>query len=257
MWLFQLIIPKERAAYVNPPQDPTVESTYYGAKNQFTFEEQPLHMQYVTEPRRIRRFAKPMVYFAIAVSGVLTVAQWLLSAGNLIFLWTINSSHTLKPYFEVQNAVTDPTSIAPNMPATCIDYLKNNSISSTLVSGMNADDKYFMSGMTAFQFVFCTLIFALSVCGKCLKGRGNTGHTFNMVKTSASVTLFAITLPLISTLVYAFAFERGATNVYYTNALNATGGCTFATVEMNARWGYWDVTYDRPFRIAMAALGVL
>lgn len=44
-------------------------------------------------------------------------------------------------------------------------------------------------------------------------------------------------------------------DVRFTNDLSVTGGCTFAYVNMNKRYGYWDVEVERGFRIVMSLLG--
>jgi hypothetical protein len=83
--------------------------------------------------------------------------------------------------------------------------------------------------MATYQFGICFLVFVLRIFGQFMKGKGNTGHTFNMLIISAYITLAAVVLPMISVIVYTFAFERRTINMYYTNQLNVTGGCTFTT----------------------------
>jgi len=50
--------------------------------------------------------------------------------------------------------------------------------------------------------------------------------------------------------------ERGAVNVVFTNNATRTGGCTFATVGMDKRFGYYDVKEGLALRVAQSVLGI-
>jgi len=50
--------------------------------------------------------------------------------------------------------------------------------------------------------------------------------------------------------------ERGAVNVVFTNNATQTGGCTFATVGMDKRFGYFDVKEGLALRVAQSVLGI-
>jgi hypothetical protein len=79
-----------------------------------------------------------------------------------------------------------------------------------------------------------------------------------MLRTSASATLATLGLPALVTGVWVLSkvvFGSEDVTLYYTKDLTATGGCTFGVVNMNKRWGYWDVQYELGFRIAMSVLG--
>lgn len=79
-----------------------------------------------------------------------------------------------------------------------------------------------------------------------------------MLKLSAYATLVTLGVPTLFTGIWiVIKVTVGSQDVVlrYTNDVTQTGGCTFAMVNMDKKWGYWDVQYELPYRIVMSLFG--
>ena len=83
-------------------------------------------------------------------------------------------------------------------------------------------------------------------------------RTLRMLKLSAWTSLFTIGLPALATgfwILGAVTFGGQDVVLAHTNNLVTTGQCTFGVVNMDRRWGFWDVQIESSFRIIMSLVG--
>ncbi|KAH6639143.1 hypothetical protein C7974DRAFT_469733 [Boeremia exigua] len=227
----------------------------------FTEQAQPLYensgsetkhtdFQSVTETATHR--IRPRMYWASMAFAVVTIVQWCMSlavvALHFKYSWLDKGNHPT--YVETPRAVSNPSSIA-RMPQSCLDWLEQ---SSDLVASKLLDMKLVQVLFTlinAFQFVVCTLVVLFSTRSRY--------RILGKLKISAWASLLSLGLPALGTgiwIIAKVAFGNQDIWITYTHNTTTTGGCTFAAVTMDRQWGYWDVQYNLPVRIAMSALGV-
>lgn len=207
--------------------------------------------QIVSEHGAKRR--RPILFWVSTVVAFITFLQWCLSltvvALHFRYSWFDKSSHPT--YVAVSGALADPSSIA-TMPQACLDWLNSSPLATSELLDINVEQTV-MTLLVAIQFVICTIVVVIN-------GAAQSGHrrTLGMLKVSAWASLATLGLPAIGTgfwVLGAVIFGNQDAWLTYTNNLNTTGGCTFGVVGMDRRWGYWDVEYQRPYRIAMSVLG--
>jgi hypothetical protein len=222
--------------------------------------------QQPVEPNQSLRPSNPKIFFATIVLAVVTGLMWILTLLTVIKRWqqTFITSPTIQTYYESSKAVADPTLLGA-MPSTCIDWLKSGGpVSSTL---LDPDvDEFMMVAVTTFQLLGCSAVlytglkpsipFLNKKAG--LEAASPFRQTHRMLKLSAYATFITLAIPALVTGIWIIVTVTvGSQNVLlqYTNDLTQTGGCTFAIVNMNKKWGYWDVQYELPYRIIMSIFG--
>jgi hypothetical protein len=206
----------------------------------------------ITSEHGTRR-RRPTLFWVSVIFGFISFLQWCMSltvvALHFRYSWFDKSSHPT--YVEVSRALDDPSSIA-TMPQACLNWLKSTPLATSELLDIHVEQTV-MTLIVAAQFVACTIflvIFSLQQSGR--------RRTLRMLKVSAAASLASLGLPAMGTgfwILGAVIFGNQDVWLMYTNNLNTTGGCTFGVVNMDRRWGYWDVQYERPYRIAMSVLG--
>ena len=206
------------------------------------------------------RRTKPALFWASVAIGVVTLVQWCMSLAVTITHWryTWSDNPQTQTYFEALAAVADPSTIG-NMPASCLEFLKSTNLEAYGLIDVNVD-QFIMVILTTFQLIASTvvLIFATKRFFSSRNVDSSYRRTFWMLKISASAVLATLGLPALVTGVLVLSkvvFGSQDVTLNYTKDLTATGGCTFGVVNMDKRWGYWDVQNELGFRIAMSALG--
>jgi hypothetical protein len=192
-------------------------------------------------------------YYWISITfGVITIIQWCMSltvvALHFRYSWMDRLSHPT--YVETFNAVNNPSSVAI-MPQACLNWLQQSAglIASELLDIHVVQVVHTL--IVALQFIMCTVVV--------LFRGGGRHHILGKLKISALASLVTLGIPAIGTglwILGTVVFGTQDTWLTYTHNLTTTGGCTFGAVAMNRQWGYWDVQYERPYRIAMSVLGV-
>jgi hypothetical protein len=156
-------------------------------------------------------------------------------------------------YVEIAKAIADPATIGQNMPTACVDYLKSGDPNFSRLFKLDAD--VFMVVLTStIQFIFASVVVFLSL----RKASSSYLRTYRMLKVSALATIVTLGLPAIAVgawIILKVVHGGNDITLTYTKQPNLTGGCTFGVVDMDKRWGYWDVEYERPFRIFMSIVG--
>ncbi|KAJ9664121.1 hypothetical protein H2201_005361 [Coniosporium apollinis] len=204
------------------------------------------------------RQRKPMIFWTTIIATVVTLLQWCLSLASIIIHWQYSwTSPRTQTYVEDPRAVSDPTTIG-QMPVACLDWLKSGGVQNSGLIDLQVDQSIACITFTA-QFVICTpaALAAILVLIRLRRGVLD-GYTYKMIHFSACVCLASLVCPAFGTGFWALwkvVFGSSDTFLRYTNNLNVTGGCTFGFVNIDKRWGYWDVEYERPFRLAMSGLG--
>ena len=204
---------------------------------------------------------KEKVFFwASILCAVLTIAIWILSlvVGVLHFKYYFSTKKDHPAYIEVAKAISDPSSIAKNLPQPCLSWLQANApIVATDLLNIGWQ-QILQTVMVAFQIIVSSGLIGFFLLGhKTL--RVNSNNVLSTLTLSATVTFLAIAIPAMATgfwILGSVTLGNQDEFFHYTDNFNTTGGCTFAAVNMNRQWGYWDVETQRGFRVAMSLLGV-
>lgn len=181
------------------------------------------------------------------LSFVVTILHWKWSYGS------VGSSLT-RTYPPISTALSQPQSVG-NMPVACLKYLQ----SETLVNSTNffdqPTDQIIFALITTLQFIASSLVLVYVYIRRHDEA---FDRSYRILYCSASVTLIMLLIPALAVgidIATQVLQDGQVINVRFTNDLNITGGCTFAFVNMNKRFGYWDVTLEKGFRIIMSFLG--
>jgi hypothetical protein len=210
----------------------------------------PVESQYLVEDGTAQK--KSVLHWISVGFGVITIVQWGMSLTivglHFRYSWMDKLSHPT--YVEISRAARYPSSVAV-MPQTCLTWLQQ---STGLIGSEILDlhmEQVIHTLIVALQFVMCTVVVVFR--------QGGRHRILGKLKLSALATLVTLVFPALGTgfwILGTVTFGNQDTWMTYTSNLTTTGGCTFGAVAMNRRWGYWDVQYERPYRIAMSALGV-
>jgi hypothetical protein len=186
---------------------------------------------------------------------VITAVMWFFSFVTMILHWkwafSGGTSFTYT-YTEITTALLDPRTVA-NMPVTCLTFLQTGALTRSDFMEQNTDQLMF-SLIATLQFLFSTGVLAAVFLGR----REPFDRAYLVLYTSAAVTMLLLLAPGFAAgiqVVTKVLVKKKVISVRFTNDLNATGGCTFAFVNMNKRFGYLDVAYEKGFRIVMSVLG--
>ncbi len=200
------------------------------------------------------RGSKSFYWIALLFAGIAGLT-WLLSliVTVLHFKFNWSSQNTHPTYIEASNSVLDPSSIAQGIPQTCVSWIQSFplTVSKDLLSVGWLQT--LQAAIVGFQFVVSSLLIGQSL----RKMKDHT--TFSKLKVSILATTTVLAIPAIATgfwILGSVKLGKQDEMLIYTDNFNTTGGCTFASVNMNRQWGYWDVDSQRGFRIAMSLLGV-
>jgi hypothetical protein len=186
---------------------------------------------------------------------IVTFAMWGLSMTNVILHWKwawAPGTAFARTYVVNPTAIQDPTTIG-NMPTTCLNYLRSGALQQTTFLNQNTDQLMF-SLILSLQFLFSSFVLAAIFLGR----REPFDRAYLLLYISAAASILLLLLPAIAVgidLGVKVALKKRVISLRFTNNLQVTGGCTFAYVNMNKRFGYWDVDYERGFRIVMSFLG--
>ena len=196
-------------------------------------------------------------YISTAIYGLLTIVMWCMSLAFTFYHWKAPTNLTSRTwaYLELEQARTDPT-ILGNIPPECATYLKRANISSLGIFDQSFD-LALSAGLSTVAFIAACIAMLSRVqkwCGKDL----NTQRTCKEIILACMVgTIVALTLGLIATATYVgvTSGQNKHVELRYTNNLETTGGCTFAFVNMDKQWGYWDVKNELGFRVVTSLFG--
>ena len=155
---------------------------------------------------------------------------------------------------------SNPGSLAANMPSACVDYLLHGNLA---VQGLYAQlgDKEVSALFENGQFIFTSII-GLHVGFSLLKGRKTPDEPSRIaacLKTFAFMASLIMPMVLLANTIFLTVSvfgEHGAVNVVFTNNATTTANCTFATIGMDKRFGYFDVKEGLGFRIGQSVLGI-
>ena len=249
---------KKDKTYDDALQDSSANTVYDVLKEQTSIQERPLQMVFAGSHTPQAK-PKSTFFWTSIIAAVFTVLQWILTMLSVVNHWKFSlGSNQTQTYYEAPNAVSNPSLIAPGMPQACLNWLKGNNVNTIGLLKMDYDARLSVL-VTTIQFALCTLAFVQHVY-KHFKNKGWDKYmrTYSMLKISAAATLASLGIAALVTgvsILVTVVLKSEDVHMSYTNNLNVTGGCTFATVNMNKRWGYWDVEYELPYRVAMAVLG--
>jgi hypothetical protein len=218
-------------------------------------------------PQGSLRQRKPILFWTSVAIGFIAILQWIMTLVSVIQHWqyTWSNNPRTQTYLEVPSAAVgvkgDPSTIAPAMPRACLNWLMSGNLEKSGLINVNTD-QFMMVLVTTMQLLFCSLVLFKGL--KQLLGFGASAmqssyrRTFGMLKLSALATLVTLGLPALITGMWIVGFVIfGSQDVQlrYTTDPSVTGGCTFGFVNMDKRWGYWDVQYELPTRIIMSIFG--
>lgn len=255
LWLAQQLISGKPETF---SRDPPSHTEYFGSKEPATVREQLLHQDAVSEGARTQK--KSRLFWVPVAIAILISVQWIMTLASVIYhcLYRIGNNQRTRTYFEVPNAVTNPSSIALGMPPACLDWLKSVNVEDTGLLKLDYDQMTAVI-ITTLQFGVCTIACVERIRKHFQKRRLNTyKHNISTLKITAAASLASLGIAALFTgfwILGTVVLKGRNANMRYTNDLNTTGGCTFAMVGMNKRWGYWNVEYELAFRIIMSALG--
>jgi hypothetical protein len=243
---------ESRKSFVSGEVDPTAPPAY------------PTYPDLASPPKNFRHVSPvPVLYRVISIAMLIsTVFMWVLCL-------TVNVMHRLpvsnkysQTFTPLPAFFTNPASLAANMPATCVNYLKS-SAHSLVKQGL-----FVQMGDRALAALFDNVLFGVFTLSALhngwlhFKSRSTAGKEARMFQTVKGFTaVMSILLPAIvfCNVIYmtstVFA-ERAAVNYVFTVNPSQVGNCTFITVGMDKRFGYFDIKEGLALRIADAALAI-
>jgi len=189
---------------------------------------------------------------------VATAGLWFLSFVYIILHWKWSygsaDGSLARTYPPTTTALTDPQTIG-NMPLTCLAYLQSNSLATQTTFFKQTSYQLAFALVGTLQFLF-----SMAVLGYAYWRRGDEpfDRSYRVLYASSAVTIVLLLIPAFATgvVVGAQMLQHGNDiSLRFTNDLNVTGGCTFAFVNMNKRFGYWDVDLNQTSRIILSFLG--
>lgn len=234
---------------------------YVGVKEQSECAQQPLMSQpegcKTARKRLLERM--PKLFWTSVIIAVIALLQWCLSLASLIIHWefTWSSNPRTQTYFEIPRAIENPATIG-RMPEACLDWLKSGGVQKSRLVDIEIEQFIFCLIFTI-QFIACSTLIVPTV--RAFLGptrRVQYAPIYRMVEATATMGMACLGLPALATgawILGKVVFGTSDITLRYTNDLNVTGGCTFGIVNMDKRWGYWDVEYERPLRLVMSGFG--
>jgi hypothetical protein len=181
------------------------------------------------------------------LSFVVTILHWKWSYGP------VGSSLT-RTYPPISAALSDPQTVG-NMPVTCLKFLQSGILESNTNFFDQSTDQIIFALITTLQFVASSLVLIYMYFRR---HDEPFDLAYRVLYASAAVTLIMLLIPAfaIGIEIATKVLQDGQIiNIRFTNDLSVTGGCTFAFVNMNKQFGYWDVAVERGVRIFMSFLG--
>jgi hypothetical protein len=185
-------------------------------------------------------------------------------AGVMVFLtivvlvlhwkWAFGVGTFTMTYTELVSALTDPSSLG-TLPETCLGYLQTGALSRSDFFRQTTDQLTF-SLLETFQFIAAMVVIIPTMFFA--RSKEPFDKAYRILIASAAVTVVTLWLPVLALgidIAVKRNRERQRVNMRFTNDLTATGGCTFAFVNMDRALGYWDVPANRAFRIILSFLG--
>jgi hypothetical protein len=245
-------------------------SPHYSAVR--TEEEYPSYPTGPTTPSTGNPRKTKLIWALTILISLVAIAQWLLTLFTVIkhFNYSSGSNPRTQTYTELPLASSNPSSIAPDMPSTCLSWLSSSAGVTAIAQLTRIDlDTQMAVFISLAQFGFCTITLVSKGATMLFSqrsrrypslpsGRPRRFLTFNMLTISAAATLSTLGLSALVVGVWVLVtvvLKGGFINLAYTNNGTVTGGCTFAAVTMSKRWGYYDVENERAFRAVMSLLG--
>lgn len=228
---------------------------FYGSQYNAGSNRYPSLRYSFTKPTSRSKFAMIPRGATVWMWIIVTCAMWGLSVVNVILHWKwawAPGTAFARTYVINPTAIQDPRTIG-NMPMSCLNYLQSGALQQTSFFNQNTDQLMFSLIITLQLFISSAVLTAV-VIGR----REPFDRAYLLLYVSAASTIALLLLPAIAVgieLGVKIALKKQVISLRFTNNLQVTGGCTFAFVNMNKRFGYWDVDYERGFRIVMSFLG--
>jgi hypothetical protein len=180
-------------------------------------------------------------------SFVVTILHWKWSYGPV-------GSGLTRTYPPISTALSEPQTVG-NMPVSCLKYLQSGALVNNTNFFDQPTDQIIFALITTLQFIASCLVLVFVY----LRRHDEPFDRANRILyASAAVTLIMLLIPALAVgidVATQVLQDGHVINVRFTNDLNTTGGCTFAFVNMNKHYGYWDVALEKGFRIIMSFLG--
>jgi hypothetical protein len=191
---------------------------------------------------------------------------WLQALVHVVLHWKWRYSpgtSFARPYMPSSAALTDPASVG-DMPLRCLEFLAGGALANATSAG--GASFFALDADMAAQGTVATLQFLVACAVPPLiwwSARRLRLTDFDrarrLLSASALVTLLMLLVPAIALgadIAAKAAAGQPSVSLRFTNDLEATGGCTFAFLNMNKRAGYFDVAAGRAGRVVLALLGV-
>jgi hypothetical protein len=200
-----------------------------------------------SEPRGLTTWAAIIAAVGMwFLSFVVTILHWKWSYGP------VGSSLT-RTYPPIPTALSDPQTVG-NMPVACLRFLQSGVLADDTNFFDQSTDQIIFALITTLQFVVSSLVLIYMYLRR---DDEPFDHAYRILYASAAVTLVMLLIPAFAVgieIATKVLQDGQVINVRFTNDVTVTGGCTFAFVNMNKQFGYWDVGVERGVRIVMSFL---
>jgi hypothetical protein len=229
----------------------------------FSSEKSPAYEQSPPKLHRFHGIQLPLRPFTVGFA-LSTFVMWIFTLvidifHRMLFSYSKAYDQALVP---LPSVYTHPESLASNMPESCINYIKSGHPSlANQGLFLQEDDRTIAGYLENMQFIFLSIIGVIYCWNTYTNKRSpfepeQTAKTMKAIAVCASGLMFFV---IIISVVYvnASVFARHqAVNVAFTHNATNTGNCTFATVGLDKRFGYFDVKEGLGLRIAQNVLGI-
>jgi hypothetical protein len=159
------------------------------------------------------------------------------------------------PYSLPSSVSRNITTLGSDLPESCGDFLTKTDLVSSGLFNQSAD-QHLSAGLQLFAFLMALSV----VVTQFIRRRSHHQDSENRcLKDCAFVVSVALIGCMLASAMYvglSVGKKHREVEVRYTTDVTKTGGCTWAWVAMDKRWGYWDVKEGLGWRLGLAMLGV-
>jgi hypothetical protein len=204
-----------------------------------------------------RKSSKPT--FAMITLGLVCFIEWCMTFATVVYHFQKPTSPSSRSQEYLLNSTVgaDPTTIG-SVPQQCVDWLESADL---VRMGLFSQygDQLFSATLAAALFFGTTVAGLGMVLSMAMPRTNGTAQTASRILTlCTSTAVLALVVGVICNVLYdgiTLGSKKRYVNLRYTNNPSITGGCSFAFVGMDKRFGYWDVQDELAFRIVMSVLG--
>jgi hypothetical protein len=209
-----------------------------------------------------------IMYGALALA-TLSILMWILTFANVVMHWE-SGSPKARGYYLDARVSANPSAVGTNIPDSCTSWLGSTDLGALGFFNMDTDH-YLARLLPTALFILTWRTIVLSLLNLVFTDRSKPsedgkppksteGLIASELKWFIALVPFALLCAALASAAWVVVEDlilKHGVMFKYTNDVTKTGGCTWGMVEMDKRWGFWDVKEGiLGLRILLAAAGV-